>query len=607
MAWAFDGNKQWTIPFKSFNGTSCRIDIYKKGYTGDFVYTLKGAANPFFYEEDNDSDLLNSVLRYSTGYIRVIEEYANGWLSDIYPTGIYDRYVEVYYGTTLVWNGYIQVQDFSNAQVPAPRVIELPVISPLGLKDKAVFSNILPPVSITLGELLRRAAADYDYVTFPKLQGYPNPVNLSMKVSSLVVSPWNDDYHHSMSTSAYTKVMKGETHAFFIEALCKAFGWICHDTPYELVFTAIDYEDTYVCFPTDHIGEAGEGEDISIGTTAESLGGYFSNADDKANLLTIQPDTGIEINYDGEDNIGSHILSTQRTYTPQNPVITMDGYTPSERYSLCNLLRVASADEFSSVLGVLSFDSNNKLNVGRGICAYNGKEGIMVSFGTATGTWGDNSTLFRVRFYIKIRPNQTYGASFDMKGTKSGYLYNLGNNPDDDKVDKEYIECSITSNSQNDNNYVDVTFKYRWGAVGFPTDQLPQQTLIFIHDIKLEIKEDEEPYADCIYRPAKDSDILPDTYNPQPAVSSSVDMPISMYRLNDRLIGTNVRSSKLTEYPYLFQPRKQYEGKFRVSSLPTYSHMRLYSYMDKKWRIIAQRFDPWNDEVKLTMQHSPII
>jgi hypothetical protein len=154
---------------------------------------------------------------------------------------------------------------------------------------------------------------------------------------------------------------------------------------------------------------------------------------------------------------------------------------------------------------------------------------------------------------------------------------------------------------------VDVTFKYRWGAVGFPTDQLPQQTLIFIHDIKLEIKEDEEPYADCIYRPAKDSDILPDTYNPQPAVSSSVDMPISMYRLNDRLIGTNVRSSKLTEYPYLFQPRKQYEGKFRVSSLPTYSHMRLYSYMDKKWRIIAQRFDPWNDEVKLTMQHSPII
>ena len=104
MAWA-NGNKKWTVPFVSLNGTSCRVDIYARDYAGDTVTELSlsntnapgcAAANPFEYSEDNDSDLL-SVIRYRTGYLRLIEhEY--GGLADIYPSVNTDRYVEFYYG-----------------------------------------------------------------------------------------------------------------------------------------------------------------------------------------------------------------------------------------------------------------------------------------------------------------------------------------------------------------------------------------------------------------------------------------------------------------------------------------------------------------------------
>jgi hypothetical protein len=76
MAWT-NGNKRWTVQFKSLNGTTCRIDIYKRGYTGTIVDTLIAAANPINYSEDNDSDLLNNVIRFRTGYLRLIENYYN--------------------------------------------------------------------------------------------------------------------------------------------------------------------------------------------------------------------------------------------------------------------------------------------------------------------------------------------------------------------------------------------------------------------------------------------------------------------------------------------------------------------------------------------------
>ena len=128
--------------------------------------------------------------------------------------------------------------------------------------------------------------------------------------------------------------------------------------------------------------------------------------------------------------------------------------------------------------------------------------------------------------------------------------------------------------------------------------------------VNLSILEDGEPYARCRYKPVTDSDLIVPAgtaANITPKVTSNITMPISFYRLDNHLIGSVVRSTKVTEYPYLFQPRKKLTGIFKLTTNLTFPHIRLYSYLNKKWRIIAQRFDPWNDEMTLTMQHSPVL
>lgn len=598
MTWSY-GNMMWQFPFKSLNGTSCRIDVYKRGYTGEFVYTgMKVASDPVYFEEDDDEDLLNNVLRYRTGYIRIIEEYSHGFLSDIYPTDSFDRYVEIYYGNDLVFNGYIQRQDFSDEMVPVPRVLELPIISPLGLYEIRKFQNTAyqPPTSKTLGELLDVALTNYyDYVYLPKKYGYPNQVSLGMKISTLVVTPWNDNYHHSMNVAAYNLVMTGESYAFLIEAICKAFGWIAHDTPGALIFTAFDYEDEYCYFPVGHIGESGYQQDANISAAAINLEDYFTLADDQANMTTLLPETGIEIDYEGET--GSRTFTFDHTFVPDNnPVAILPSFIPdmsnypnhAEIFSLCNLRPISSLYEFSSSLGTLSFNNDDKIPTSQGICAWNGKEGVMISL----GSYSAGHEWFWIRFYMRKYPGQSFGFSFDMVGRRDGSIGGLYYNPD---IEANYVYRVIDTSHE---DYIQVTFKYGTGG-------LPNNALIFIYNMKLDVFEDSEPYAEYRYMPATDSDIIPDTGNP--AISNSVDMPISLYRKNDHLIGTSLRSTKLTTYPYLFSPRKMLVSKFRYAAALTFPHIKLFNYMNKKWRIIAQRFDPWNDEYQLTMQNSSVL
>ena len=67
--------KRWSLTFKSLNNVECNVYIYDEGWTGA-VTALIGADEPFFYQEDDDESLL-TVLRYRTGYLRVVENSYN--------------------------------------------------------------------------------------------------------------------------------------------------------------------------------------------------------------------------------------------------------------------------------------------------------------------------------------------------------------------------------------------------------------------------------------------------------------------------------------------------------------------------------------------------
>ena len=69
---------RWIVPFTTLNGSSCVVNIYAEGWTGGSTALVKEsgiacpAADPFYYEEKKDKDLL-TTLRYSTGYLRLVE------------------------------------------------------------------------------------------------------------------------------------------------------------------------------------------------------------------------------------------------------------------------------------------------------------------------------------------------------------------------------------------------------------------------------------------------------------------------------------------------------------------------------------------------------
>jgi len=588
-------NIRWYISFKSRNGTTCRVNIYDNDWPEGVTMGLRGAADPFFYEEEDSDDLLNDVLRYRTGYIRVIEQ-TYGALNDIYPASTFDRYVEFLYGGVVVFNGYIQVQDFSNVLEPGPRIVEFPVISPLGLFEKRTFNPITPPTTKTLGQLLDIVlnGSTYTKVTCPDITG----VGLWQTVFSLVVSPWNKDFHHSMTTSPTSQVMKPESYAYLIEGICKAFGWICHDTPQALVFTSFDHQGTYCRYAVGHIGDINYKEAESVGTSAIAVTDYYTPADDDATMDTLLPDTGIEIDYEGD--LGRIDFSFERT-TFVN-IKTYPGFDAEdgERYSFVNLEPVPMLYEISAMSDA-DFDNSGHITRGPHCIAWNGHIGLLYSvFGTDTS----GTEMFKIRLYVKKRTGDQWAVSFRGMSSNDGngnYNYSIAALKEDEKVKNYYVQATTVVND----DYVEVTFKYHFSNVsGSLYPQLPEYTLLFIDDIKFEFIENGELYADYRFLPASDADTIPTTGYPK--VSSSVTMPISLYRLNDHMIGETLRSTKLTEYPYLLQKRLVLNGKFLWAQSIDLFHARLWTYLSKKWRMIAQTFHPWDDEYELTMQSSGI-
>ena len=85
----------WQIHFKSLRvGALATVNIYDADYTGDPI-PLKGGAEPFVTQEDDDEDIFTPV-RTQSGYIRIVDDGkdANGnafnW-KDLVPSTDVDR------------------------------------------------------------------------------------------------------------------------------------------------------------------------------------------------------------------------------------------------------------------------------------------------------------------------------------------------------------------------------------------------------------------------------------------------------------------------------------------------------------------------------------
>lgn len=99
----------WRINFKDIQGRNIRIDISKAGESASNVPTvLTASSEPLVTEIDRDEDMM-MPSRLSSGYISVINE---GNLSGLMPTNDTEHSVKIYSDGELVWQGYMQSENY---------------------------------------------------------------------------------------------------------------------------------------------------------------------------------------------------------------------------------------------------------------------------------------------------------------------------------------------------------------------------------------------------------------------------------------------------------------------------------------------------------------
>lgn len=629
------------MTFSSLNKTTCNVYIYDEGWTGS-VTELIPAAEPFEYEEENDESLL-TVLRYRTGYLRVVED-TYGSLEDLYPATATDRYVEFYYGERLDFVGYLQVQSFANDWVASPRVLDFPIISPLGLTVSKRFPtyDFVSPQSL-LG-LLDTIVIDlngtsgndgkYNGVIFPDVTGAPG---LEGKVNGLTYSPFNSEFKHADPDSP---PFEGAYYSDIIEAICNAYGWVIHDIPGTLLFTRFDYNGSYasydlpiVSLPTkETVGDYGGGN-------VKKVINSYTPRDASATDGVIMPFKRIFINYTGNDTKKVE-MSLARTYyqskSGDSGYFGGHGERPDpDTYAVAAWLKAAD-DEFE---GAQLKDSTTLDNDGElsepGVfltCAGSGEEyheRILIGW---TQVWTTGSDLFSVKFY----EHPSGDVWMNMKFTWGVYVYDL-------KVDETaitflaikfafmiYVWDGVnTTYMQSDGTWNSTSYTFLMtpdnnGEIKFGIKNLPAkgelsikfvvpdttQTAIPTHYIlsveSISIAPEPlrfEQYTTIV----TDTDTIEGTQGEEEA---SIDQPLTCYRENGGLIGDTVISTKFTEYPYLLAPQRRVVCKFTCQDydlLATYITKWQFWIKQWRWRIVALSFNPWNDEYTLTLHRSPSI
>ena len=641
MAWA-NGNKKWTVPFKSLNGASCRVDIYAKDYDGDTVTELSlsntnapgcAAANPFEYSEDNDADLLN-VIRYRTGYLRLIEhEY--GGLADIYPSVNTDRYIEFYYGDTLDFTGYIMAQDFDNDWVAGPREIDLTICSPLGLASGTYFdwNDYTPPRWVSFFTLIKNSLnlLDGGYSGFYFPQYIPSSSSLvrvlvSLFVNSLTFCPWGDDY--DKNTSNLDGIYAPKSVEESLRMICTTFGVILHDCPGTPVFQRMDYQNDYTYFGLDDSREAYVPSVIDLTTIAE-----IDSKDNKESLVL--PLSKIEVTFDGETDVPGMTMARCRGYS--RPCALTDKEFCTNNPNIGDFTGTIATQEGIDSSGLIDTD---KICLG---AFGSGSLSEMIIFRPYLNTWQTNHIVCSYNFFewngegMRLRFRHQYGESIEeMDNPQYSQLFTdsfyatigvrivTGDYYYNSQTGWQQIGSSlIYSASWNDGRTdCEIGFLPFYKATPSPLTvefyAVDGNIARWIHAISnvqlLNHKTATAQYLQGTKDPNKYT-ANGSPSNEEGSVSAGYDIlaqTTNRIRYNENVIdgsSWNDIVNNTPTYPYLLQAQDRLELDMTMTpQTPATLYLNRLTVWNStsKWRVVARSFEAWNDLHTLTLHHSPI-
>ena len=254
VQWVSDREIRWQVPFAALDGKKYRVDIFSEGWVWE-PEVLKGAATPFYTQEDDDEDVFLPI-RTCSGYLTIIVE-NQSLVDQIIAHDEHDRYVELVDVTdanneVCVWNGFLAPDQYSGTWDRPPYELQLPLLSPL---EAAKATRFQPSESmVTVHSLLNTIFSNYvevhpDYLWFAVLdEDTPDMVPfLAAVLTDHIFLP--EDEGEDKPVYGTTPLPPLKSNCFsatdVLEALCRAFGYIIYETPGNLYFAAPDKTNVY--------------------------------------------------------------------------------------------------------------------------------------------------------------------------------------------------------------------------------------------------------------------------------------------------------------------------------------------------------------------------
>jgi hypothetical protein len=226
----------WQINFKSLRvGALATVNIYDADYTGDPI-PLKGGAEPFVTQEDDDEDIFTPV-RTQSGYIRIVDDGkdANGnafnW-KDLVPSTDVDRPVTLVSSNLVLWQGFMQAQNFSGTLYGNPQEREFPVQCPL---------TVLSVNDISTQE---REMKNFGYVIAQAFSSIP-----TLEFDQFVFQGGADarewllklvDWQNYVDSEDDKTVQARYDYGIILEDICKFWGWSCRVYRRSVYFARVD-------------------------------------------------------------------------------------------------------------------------------------------------------------------------------------------------------------------------------------------------------------------------------------------------------------------------------------------------------------------------------
>lgn len=295
--------KTYTLRYSDRLGTqhAVYIDIVQ----GSGTDTINnGAVSPLTIDEDKDSNMLLPI-RTKTGYLRVVEP-SFGQYADLYPTSPTSHIVRTADGFV----GYLQPQSFTDDWDAGPRILKLPVSSPLVLMQTTKFISVNYNIKYRLLDMFREflQILGYKNIVVPR-GGTQGDGFIFSFVSSLTICPFaeENDYQYPVSGTIFAPKYVNEV----LGAICNYYGMMVHDCNTGsakmggglLVITKNDYDGPYQLWTDEDLDQETPPASMAVtGATLRDFSSYFEVAGDNNDESFVQPFSKITFNSEGEQS-----------------------------------------------------------------------------------------------------------------------------------------------------------------------------------------------------------------------------------------------------------------------------------------------------------------